>query len=106
MSHTFTIRATPVTHEQHDGYATTSFLLFSTPQYRDTITVDSPTGIPVALSEWAYSHDLPVLDNHGTEVHPNAWSVSVVKPSRWPAGYKQLGEQSHTFVLHAVPSEV
>lgn len=98
--HTFTLYAVPVTHEQHDGYATTRFLMFRHPTVTAEVTVAKPGDLAEALAEWAYSTPLPeVTDWDGNPVHVNAWSVGIVKPKRWPAGFKQAGERRHTFVV-------
>lgn len=103
MAHTFNLLATPVTHVQHDGWASTSFLMFRHPQVVDTITVDKPSDIAEALAFWAMNTPLPpVTDWDGNEVQVNAWSVSLRKPTRWPAGFKQAGERHHTFVQHTI----
>jgi hypothetical protein len=98
--HTFTVDAFPVSVEQHDGYSSVRFEIFSTPRVRDTITVSSPAEIGEALAAWSESHDLPVEDTRGEARAYNAWSLSLLKPARWPSGYKQAGERHHTFVKH------
>lgn len=97
---TFTIVGTPVTHEQHDGYATTSFLMFRHPQTTAQVSVERPQDLAQAIADWAHSTPLPeVTDWDDKAVAVNAWSVHVRKPARWPQGFKAQGERTHTFVV-------
>lgn len=93
---TFKVRATPVKVEQHDGWTSTSFMLFANPTQVTEITVAAPHEMGEAAYRWVLTLDLP----EGS----NAWATSFVKPSRWPSGYKQVGEHTHTFVTGSVES--
>ena len=96
---TFHAVATPVNVEQHDGYSTTRFELFANANERGTVTVSSPGDLALALSEWVNTLTLPTFDRNGNPSNTNAWAVYVTKPARWPSGYKQAGERTHTFVV-------
>jgi hypothetical protein len=82
--------------QQHDGYSTTSFMLFAHPTQTTEITVSAPHEMGEAAYRWVLTLELP--EDH------NAWATSFVKPARWPSGYKQLGEHTHTFVTGSVES--
>ena len=97
---TFQITATPVTVEQRGGYSTYSFLMFRHPSTPGEITVSSPGEVGEMLAAWAYSTPLPTVTDWDSNNAPvNAWAVAVVKPKRWPNGYKQAGERTRTFVV-------
>ena len=96
---TFNAIATPVQVVPHDGYTTTRFELFANGNEYGTVTVDNPGDLSLALRDWARSLTLPTLTRRGEPSNTNAWMVSISKPARWPSGYKQAGERTHTFVV-------
>ena len=105
--HTFTVSATPVEVEQHDGYSTVRIGIFQHRNTVGTVTVATPADLAPALQAWAESLALPTENLRGEAVSLNAWSVSVRKTNRWPAGFKPVGERSHTFTVgYPVPADV
>jgi hypothetical protein len=99
--HTFIVTAYPCEVEQHDGYSTMRIGIWQHNRVQGTVTVATPGDVAPALQAWAESLTLPTENLRGEPVSLNAWSVSVRKPStnRWPAGFKQAAEQSHTFTV-------
>ena len=95
--HTFTLFATPVIVEHHDGWTSVALVLFENSPERHTFEVERPEDIAPTLSAWA--HNAPLPDRRDGQEPFNAWSVHTVKPARWPSGFKQAGERTHTFVV-------
>jgi hypothetical protein len=79
---TLTISARPATHEDH-GFWVTSFMLFGGPQglVEFEVSADTPQGILKAAQD--HLRTLPVPDGK------DGWSAHVVRPSRWPNGFKK-----------------
>lgn len=96
---TFNVIATPVQVTPHDGYTETRFELFANGNEYGTVTVSSPGDLALALRDWSRTLVLPALTRRGEPSKSNAWMVRISKPARWPQGYKQAGERTHTFVV-------